>query len=121
MRWKTKDLTEWHKHFAWRPIKIHGENVWLETIMRRGHRVGNRKYEWQYTNSLLDIIANKEDANKETRSMQLAKAVMGGQNTQGPLGPISLAGAIMTKKQEDAAIYQKMLARQNLNAMNPEE
>ncbi len=41
MRWVTgpsrKDkLMVWHKWFAWRPIKINGTTVWLETVYRKG-------------------------------------------------------------------------------------
>lgn len=37
MRWKHKtfDRSEWHKWFAWYPVVIDGENVWLETVERR--------------------------------------------------------------------------------------
>lgn len=37
MRWKQKPIPEpspWRKWFAWYPVEIDGENVWLEWIER---------------------------------------------------------------------------------------
>lgn len=37
MRWKDKpksDLSPWRKWFAWLPVKIDDENVWLEWVER---------------------------------------------------------------------------------------
>lgn len=28
----------WHKHFCWKPIKMHGKWVWLRTVYRRQYR-----------------------------------------------------------------------------------
>lgn len=41
MRWRTKQkrmekYTQWHKWFAWHPIRINNTVIWLETIYRKG-------------------------------------------------------------------------------------
>lgn len=36
MRWKRKYLNEWHEKFAWLPVKIEDEVVWLEKVERKG-------------------------------------------------------------------------------------
>ena len=33
---KQKRLREWHNWFAWKPVRINREIVWLETIQRSG-------------------------------------------------------------------------------------
>lgn len=35
MRWKYKDQREWHPYFAWWPMVIDGEVIWLEYIETR--------------------------------------------------------------------------------------
>ena len=32
---RKKIYGDWEKWFAWRPVKIHGDNVWLQTVYRR--------------------------------------------------------------------------------------
>lgn len=36
MKWtpKVNDTSEWHEWFAWHPVTIDGQTVWLETILR---------------------------------------------------------------------------------------
>lgn len=54
MRWAVReqfDTEQWHAWFAWRPVKIAGKWVWLETIERRSvwiacHPCG--EIEWEY-------------------------------------------------------------------------
>lgn len=44
--------TRWHKWFAWYPVELFDEWVWLETIWRKGERYGGGFGEtiwiWQY-------------------------------------------------------------------------
>ena len=35
MRWRYQPATEWHRWFAWYPVVIEGQWVWLETVERR--------------------------------------------------------------------------------------
>lgn len=44
---KEKRLREWHNWFAWRPVRINREIVWLETIQRSG-LLRDRPYEKSY-------------------------------------------------------------------------
>ena len=30
-----KRLEDWHEWFAWYPVKVHNERVWLKTVYRR--------------------------------------------------------------------------------------
>ena len=34
-KFKFKDVEEWHRWFAWRPVFVEDEIVWLEFIERR--------------------------------------------------------------------------------------
>jgi hypothetical protein len=35
-----RDRTAWHSWFAWRPVRtLHGDYVWLETVLRKGWKV----------------------------------------------------------------------------------
>ena len=34
MRWDTKSRAGWHRWFAWHPVVIDGQWVWLETVER---------------------------------------------------------------------------------------
>ena len=35
MRWKARPFSEWNRWFAWRPVHIADEWVWLEWVERR--------------------------------------------------------------------------------------
>lgn len=35
MKWAALDRTRWNRWFAWHPVKVGGQWVWLETIERR--------------------------------------------------------------------------------------
>jgi hypothetical protein len=35
MRWTPKDLTKWHRWYAWHPVYVGGSWVWLEHLERR--------------------------------------------------------------------------------------
>lgn len=46
MRWRYKtfaekkaEVSEWHRWFAWYPVRIEGTAVWLERVWRRGRVV----------------------------------------------------------------------------------
>jgi hypothetical protein len=46
MRWTIKEpKTEWHRWFAWHPVKVEHQYVWLEKVYRKGQRV---PYGWDY-------------------------------------------------------------------------
>lgn len=46
MRFRIKTShTEWHRWFAWHPVKIEHEYVWLEVVHRKGQQV---PYGWDY-------------------------------------------------------------------------
>jgi len=52
-RFKKKNLEEWHKWFAWRPVFIDDSDsiwdfVWLETIWRR-ELIGEFDIYWLYS------------------------------------------------------------------------
>lgn len=53
MRWRVNqdDSGVWHRWFAWHPVNIDGDRVWLETVMRRDtfvpcHPCG--EFAWEY-------------------------------------------------------------------------
>lgn len=35
MRWKIQDMKEWHRWFAWYPVKVGDTLYWLEYMERR--------------------------------------------------------------------------------------
>lgn len=35
MRWRAISLREWHLRFAWLPVYIEGQGIWLERYERR--------------------------------------------------------------------------------------
>ncbi|MDR7037382.1 hypothetical protein J2X36_002129 [Methylobacterium sp. BE186] len=45
-------LTNWHRWFAWRPVSLDGETIWLETVERKGEfhcgGFGDCIWFWQY-------------------------------------------------------------------------
>ena len=55
-KWEAKKnkLKEWHKWFAWYPVRVcHNECRWLEWVHRRGEYLFNRQsitteWEWEY-------------------------------------------------------------------------
>ena len=62
MRWKVKTEKDWHSHFAILPVKIEGEWVWLERVLRKGWKrsasLSSKKFgwTWDYVNSEFDLI-----------------------------------------------------------------
>jgi hypothetical protein len=38
VNWTFNDRTKWHRWFAWYPVVVAGQWVWLETVERREHR-----------------------------------------------------------------------------------
>src|SRR5581483_10347916 len=46
MRWRFKNLSEWHRWFAWFPVRLDdvGVTVWLEYVERRFDACANRYY-----------------------------------------------------------------------------
>ena len=52
---------QWKKHFAWWPVKVHGEWVWLKTVYRRTSKLriyGDMRirWSWEYGN-LFDVLS----------------------------------------------------------------
>jgi hypothetical protein len=82
MRWKAKDYTEWHPHFAIRPIKVDGEWVWFERILRKGYKMLTKEtrardvYRWDYVNSEFDLIKRVE-REREMQEMNMGQLAMG--------------------------------------------
>lgn len=33
------DALAWHKHFAWWPVKVHGQRAWLKTVYRKQGKI----------------------------------------------------------------------------------
>jgi hypothetical protein len=49
MRWKPKDLTQWHVKFAlWPRMTMSGRAVWLEKVERRLVRIGWDHAYWEF-------------------------------------------------------------------------
>jgi hypothetical protein len=54
MKWKAKepkDLSLWHRWFAWHPVKVGTFWIWLETIERRGNMqydFADSWFQWEY-------------------------------------------------------------------------
>lgn len=76
MRWKSetfeerrKRLETWRPWFAWRPVVIDGERVWLEWIFRRTkvhtpyYSGGDALYEVEFTDAM--SILRKQQAMKD--------------------------------------------------------
>lgn len=58
MRWRVRNLCSWHYWFAWHPIKIDNEWVWLEQVLRRkGLNYGGIS-EYTYKDPLLHVIGD---------------------------------------------------------------
>lgn len=59
MRWKYKDLEQWHNWFAWHPVRIYDRNqskyvwVWLEHIERKGLYLGYGEWSFNYRNAMV--------------------------------------------------------------------
>ena len=74
MRWATETredrdrrLKQWRKWFAWYPVKIDNERVWLEYVYRRTTvyygGMGDSVYETEYADAM--SMLRKEKAEKE--------------------------------------------------------
>lgn len=51
-----KSLTDWHRWYAWHPIKIDGSWHWLSWVMRKGEYVREEDFgywNWEYQPSTL--------------------------------------------------------------------
>jgi hypothetical protein len=76
MRWKVQTEKDWHTHFAFLPVKVQGEWVWLERVLRRGWKSNptakRNGWTWNYVNSEFDLlkIAEKENATQERNVAQ---------------------------------------------------
>jgi hypothetical protein len=83
MRWKAVTEKDWHSHFAFWPVKIDGEWVWLERVLRKGYKRSSGKispvkrgWNWDYVNSEFDLIkrAERERSLQESDAGQLMQA-----------------------------------------------
>ena len=86
MRWPVKEdkSRKWHKWFAWKPVKVRDENVWLETIIRRGRpQIKNKWWQpntnWEYVNDEFELLKMEEDKKIYAQGDKAAGMV-----TQGP-------------------------------------
>ncbi len=43
-------LQKWHRYFAWKPVRLFGENtvVWLEYVQRQGLPLKRGRWHWYY-------------------------------------------------------------------------
>lgn len=96
MRWKAKNLNEWHPYFVWVPKKINGEWVWLERILRRGrsNRAIDKGWKWEYVDSEFDLIKMTEAVEQQKKMdvasgqvMTNAKAYASNQNYKPQIHP----------------------------------
>ena len=84
MRWKVKTAKGWHSHFALWPVKVEGEWVWLERVMRKGWKrsasLSSKKggWTWDYVNSEFDLIRRVEEerAMQESNTGQMGQGAM---------------------------------------------
>lgn len=72
MRWKAETFQEkktrlgtWRKWFAWHPVVVDGERVWLEWIYRRTRiyngGMGDTLYETEYADTMSILKKQKFD------------------------------------------------------------
>lgn len=45
MRWKPKNLAQWHRWYAWHPVWTGDSWVWLEDVQRRAITVTRERYQ----------------------------------------------------------------------------
>jgi len=45
----------WEKHFAWLPVVVNGEKVWLKTVYRRNRYVFDERWGWEY-GTIFDVV-----------------------------------------------------------------
>lgn len=52
-------LKRWHRWFAWRPIRLYGECIWLEAVERRGQYCDYYGgWDWEYR--ILSTLASHD-------------------------------------------------------------
>ena len=61
---KEKRLSEWHRWFAWKPIRMTPESTevrWLEFIYRKKVRAwsAGKDFDWKYIESAFDILKDQ--------------------------------------------------------------
>ena len=82
MRWAAKDYTQWHNYRPWLPVKLKGEWVWFERILRRGWATntirGGTKYSWEYANSEFDLLKDSPNLVQGSLVGQAASVRTGG-------------------------------------------
>jgi hypothetical protein len=112
MRWKAKDYTEWHPHFALLPIKVDGEWVWFERILRKGYKMltketrGNRDvYRWDYVNSEFDLIKRAE---REREMQEMSAGQMGMAAMKAKSAAYNPSGLAVTGSMNAQAILQQI-------------
>jgi len=60
------DAVPWESWFAWRPVKVHGQSVWLKTVYRRANAIewphdslsSYSSPTWQY-GTIFDVLTAK--------------------------------------------------------------
>lgn len=51
MRWEVRagtDKEHWHRWFAWHPVKVGNQYVWLERIYRKAGKADYGGWDWEY-------------------------------------------------------------------------
>lgn len=77
--YENKQVKDWHKWFAWKPVSVNGEVAWFKFIYRRGVKLdrtyklgGNkhhgwltisheRKWQWDYATDLFDLLQKSDE------------------------------------------------------------
>lgn len=71
-RYEVARTKDWHQWFAWKPITIGEQKVWLKRVYRRGYRydlrtylIGNppklSRWVWEYAPDLFSIISTADE------------------------------------------------------------
>jgi len=59
---KVPPKSKWKKHFAIKPVYIHGEKYWLTTVYKRFSVIRDEFYDVEY-GTILDVIKTVENNN----------------------------------------------------------
>ena len=121
MRWKAKELNEWHAHFAWLPTKVKDEWVWMERVLRRG--IGriqpmskDGKYAWEFVNSEFDLIKQMEEKSRYAEDKAAGQVTTPNRNMAG-IAQAGSIGGLMSAAQQN--MVSKAYVRDQLAMKQP--
>lgn len=74
MRWgikKKQDMHAWHGWFAWKPVTVDDERIWLEKIFRRtdGYLTATGKPDWEYAADEFAVLASIENDREKMKEI----------------------------------------------------